>query len=113
MNNSILLTPWLVRHRATPQALVRLFCFPYAGGAAHIFRSWPASLPPFVDVYAVQPPGRGFRMLSILARKLARTLNRGENPTGWRKSPGANAASQRGATPNSNGFGLGLKCRFE
>jgi|SRR5437588_5725224 len=55
-------TPWLVRFKASPQARVRLFCFPYAGGAAHIFRTWPQRLPGFVDLWAVQPPGRGNRL---------------------------------------------------
>jgi medium-chain acyl-[acyl-carrier-protein] hydrolase len=54
--------PWLVRYNASPRALLRLFCFPYAGGAAHVFRQWPQSLPDFIDVCAVQPPGRGSRL---------------------------------------------------
>jgi medium-chain acyl-[acyl-carrier-protein] hydrolase len=40
---------------------VRLFCFPYAGGGAAVYRSWPRSLPSWVDFCAVQPPGRGWR----------------------------------------------------
>ena len=36
---------------------VRLFCLPYAGGGASLYRSWPADLPA-VDVAAVQLPGR-------------------------------------------------------
>jgi medium-chain acyl-[acyl-carrier-protein] hydrolase len=54
--------PWLVRHRATAPSPLRLFCFPYAGGAAHIYRQWPQSLPASVEVCAVQPPGRGSRI---------------------------------------------------
>jgi medium-chain acyl-[acyl-carrier-protein] hydrolase len=55
-------TPWLVRYKASPLARLRLFCFPYAGGAAHVFRQWPQSLPDFIEVCAVQPPGRGSRL---------------------------------------------------
>lgn len=55
-------TPWLVRYKSAATPRMRLFCFPYAGGAAHIFRQWPQGLPPFVEVCAVQPPGRGSRM---------------------------------------------------
>jgi medium-chain acyl-[acyl-carrier-protein] hydrolase len=55
-------TPWLVRFKASPRARLRLFCFPYAGGSTHIFRRWPESLPDFVEVCAVQPPGRGGRL---------------------------------------------------
>jgi len=60
---------------------VRLFCFPYAGGAAHIFRRWSQSLPEFVEVCAVQPPGRGshwqerpFSNLTDLVSAAARAL---------------------------------------
>ena len=54
--------PWLVHNRAEQQARVRLFCFPYAGGAAYIYGRWPQSLPTFIDVCAVQLPGRGSRL---------------------------------------------------
>lgn len=43
-------------------ARVRLFCFPYAGGSALIFRQWPQSLPPEVEVCPVRLPGRGARL---------------------------------------------------
>lgn len=56
------LTPWLIRFRPNTAARLRLFCFPYAGGGAHIFRSWSERLPPFVEVLGVQPPGRGRRV---------------------------------------------------
>jgi medium-chain acyl-[acyl-carrier-protein] hydrolase len=52
-------TPWLVSYGSSPRARVRLFCFPYAGGAAHLFHQWPQRLPEGVEVCAVQPPGRG------------------------------------------------------
>jgi medium-chain acyl-[acyl-carrier-protein] hydrolase len=38
---------------------MRLFCFPYAGGSAIIYRSWAESLPTYYEVVAVQLPGRG------------------------------------------------------
>jgi medium-chain acyl-[acyl-carrier-protein] hydrolase len=41
---------------------MRLFCFPYAGGAAIAFRGWPDGLPASLEVWAVQLPGRGARM---------------------------------------------------
>ena len=55
-------TPWLVSYRPSPRARLRLFCFPYAGGAAHIYRQWPPRMPEGVEVWAVQPPGRGSRI---------------------------------------------------
>ncbi|MEV0056189.1 alpha/beta fold hydrolase [Saccharopolyspora shandongensis] len=41
-----------------PAARVRLFCMPHAGGAASFFRPWSSSLPPEVEVCAIQYPGR-------------------------------------------------------
>jgi medium-chain acyl-[acyl-carrier-protein] hydrolase len=54
--------PWFFCPRANPHAAVRLFCIPYAGGSAPIFRSWPDGLPAQVEVFAVQLPGRGGRL---------------------------------------------------
>jgi surfactin synthase thioesterase subunit len=53
---------WLLSPQPNPRAGLRLFCFPYAGGSALIFRAWPAKLPPTVELVAVQPPGRGARL---------------------------------------------------
>jgi medium-chain acyl-[acyl-carrier-protein] hydrolase len=53
---------WVVRPRPNPQAKLRLFCLPYAGGSATIYHPWPNDLPPAVEVNAVQLPGRGSRM---------------------------------------------------
>lgn len=53
---------WLAFPRRSPQASLRLFCFPYAGGNSLIFRSWADFLAPYVEVCAVQLPGRGARM---------------------------------------------------
>ena len=41
---------------------LRLFCFPYAGGGAGIFRDWPDGLPPAIEVWAVHLPGREKRI---------------------------------------------------
>lgn len=54
---------WLAKSPPAPDARIRLFCFPYAGGSATTFRAWPAALSPAVEVRAVQLPGRGPRML--------------------------------------------------
>lgn len=53
---------WVVRSRPNEQATLRLFCFPYAGGAASIFRQWPESLPSVVEVCSIQLPGREYRI---------------------------------------------------
>jgi surfactin synthase thioesterase subunit len=41
---------------------LRLFCFPYAGGNAHVFREWQRSLSPEIDVCLVHLPGRAHRI---------------------------------------------------
>jgi medium-chain acyl-[acyl-carrier-protein] hydrolase len=55
--------PWLICPKPNPQAKVRLFCFPYAGGGATIYHKWHMGLPSSVEVCAVQPPGRGNRLM--------------------------------------------------
>jgi medium-chain acyl-[acyl-carrier-protein] hydrolase len=35
-----------------------MFCFPFAGGGASIFREWKADLPAAVEVHPIQLPGR-------------------------------------------------------
>ena len=42
-----------------PQAKMRLYCFPYAGGSAAVFRDWGRTLAPDLEVWAAQLPGRG------------------------------------------------------
>lgn len=54
-------SPWFNCAKPDPNARLRLFCFPYAGGGAAIYRGWENYLPPGIEVYAVQPPGRGNR----------------------------------------------------
>jgi medium-chain acyl-[acyl-carrier-protein] hydrolase len=54
--------PWVARWRPNHAATMRLFCFPYAGGAASLYRTWGNSLPSHVEVCAIQLPGRGARM---------------------------------------------------
>lgn len=56
------LNAWAVYPSRNPNARLRLFCFPYAGGGATVFSSWPRGLPPEVEVVAVQPPGREARI---------------------------------------------------
>jgi len=53
---------WFVRHAAAPGAAIRLFCLPYAGGAASVYRTWGQIAPRQVDVCAVELPGRGSRI---------------------------------------------------
>lgn len=52
---------WIVRSHPRGRPRLRLFCLPYAGGAASAYRTWPQALPADVDVCAVQLPGRAGR----------------------------------------------------
>jgi medium-chain acyl-[acyl-carrier-protein] hydrolase len=47
-------------------ARIRLFCFHYAGSGGSMFSLWPASLPPEVELVAVQLPGRENRIAEPL-----------------------------------------------
>jgi medium-chain acyl-[acyl-carrier-protein] hydrolase len=50
----------VLAHAPTPRphAVLRLFCFPYAGGSSLNFAAWPARLPPEVELVCIDPPGR-------------------------------------------------------
>ncbi|MFZ6027914.1 MAG: thioesterase II family protein [Chloroflexota bacterium] len=49
---------WVAHYQPKPRIRLRLFCFPYAGGGASIFRGWDAALPEAVEVCPIQLPGR-------------------------------------------------------
>jgi len=55
-------TPWLALLRRNKPARLRLFCFPYAGGNASLFRTWWNNLPTTIEVCPVHLPGRGPRL---------------------------------------------------
>ena len=56
---------WVSYSRPVPNAKLRLFCFPYAGGAAMIFRRWVDRMASSVEVCPVQLPGRGNRIREV------------------------------------------------
>ena len=53
---------WFAYYKPNTDAKLRLFCFPYAGGEAQVYRRWTEVLPPEVEVCPVQLPGRGSRL---------------------------------------------------
>lgn len=72
---------WFPFVRSRPGAEVRLFCFPYAGGGASIFRDWAGRLPGFVETWPIQLPGRetrfrepAFTRVQLLVEALAKSL---------------------------------------
>jgi len=54
--------PWFAYLKPNPNANLRLFCFPYAGGSAMTYRTWSDFLPTNVEVVPIELPGRGGRM---------------------------------------------------
>jgi len=62
---------WIACRTPNPQARLRLFCFPYAGAGASIFRTWSDGLPADVEVCPVQIPGRGTRLMETPFTQLA------------------------------------------
>lgn len=57
-----MLDKWLLRFGQRSEAAVRLFCFAHAGGSAASYRLWPQGLPSWIEVLAVQLPGRATRL---------------------------------------------------
>ncbi|MDQ2886090.1 MAG: thioesterase domain-containing protein [Chloroflexota bacterium] len=60
--------PWVVRTKSRPQ--LRLFCLPYAGGGAALFRLWADNLPTEVEVCPIFLPGRERRMREAPFKRL-------------------------------------------
>lgn len=48
-----------------PIAKLRLFCLPYGGGGAQIYREWQALMPDEIDVIPIQLPGRETRSKEV------------------------------------------------
>ncbi len=59
MTTSAAFNSWIAFRKPNPQARLRLFCFPYAGTGASIFRTWPDGLPAELAgrLLAGPPPG--------------------------------------------------------
>ncbi|MEG4576369.1 beta-ketoacyl synthase N-terminal-like domain-containing protein [Microcoleus sp. N3A4] len=53
---------WINKSEFSSSSEIRLFCFPYAGGGASIYRTWQDELPPEIEVCPIQIPGRENRI---------------------------------------------------
>ncbi|SFU36610.1 Surfactin synthase thioesterase subunit [Pseudoduganella namucuonensis] len=65
---------WTMSKNAYP---IKLYCFPYAGGNASVFRAWQRLLPSHIQVAGVELPGHGVRMSEPLVddfHQLVRSL---------------------------------------
>ena len=72
---------WFMCRVPRPQALLRLFCFPYAGGSDLIFGDWNNGLPQSVEIHCLQLPGRRKRFheaavthMKPLVREIAQAI---------------------------------------
>ncbi|MFC4908291.1 thioesterase II family protein [Actinomadura gamaensis] len=70
MTRPKLVSPWFWIPHPRPDAELRLFCFPHAGGDASSFTGLSVALPPSVEVWALRLPGRGGRLAERLPRDL-------------------------------------------
>jgi medium-chain acyl-[acyl-carrier-protein] hydrolase len=52
---------WIVPIQNALGGRARLFCFPFAGGGAAVFRAWPEYLRDDIELFALLPPGRETR----------------------------------------------------
>jgi medium-chain acyl-[acyl-carrier-protein] hydrolase len=66
--------PWIIYPKPNPQASLRLFCFPYAGAGASIFRTWHSFMTSEIEVCSLQLPGRESRIKEPLFTDLVPLL---------------------------------------
>jgi surfactin synthase thioesterase subunit len=62
---------WIRRFHPAPGARVRLVCFPHAGGSASYYFPMSCLAPPWIEVWAVQYPGRQDRRHEPLVPDIA------------------------------------------
>ena len=75
MNTPPAVKSCVIYPKPNPQSRLRLFCFPYAGGTAAVFRNWSQFLPAEIELCAVQYPGRGSRLAEPLGEDVLEVLN--------------------------------------
>ncbi len=75
MSQTSAIDAWAVGRKPKPHARLRLYCLPYAGGSASIFRTWPTSFPADIDVWPIQYPGRESRLREPPLKDLRALVN--------------------------------------
>ena len=68
-------TKWLANYNADEEPSLRLFCFPYAGGGASLFRGWNRQMDRRVAVCPVRLPGREMRLRDAPISDLKKMLD--------------------------------------
>lgn len=63
MTATPILSSWIICPRRESPASLRLFGFPFAGGAASFFRPWAFEMPKTIEFCAIQYPGRESRII--------------------------------------------------
>jgi surfactin synthase thioesterase subunit len=53
---------WFKSNRLYRKSDFKLFCFPYAGGTALVYRQWSDYVSPAIHVVSIELPGRGTRL---------------------------------------------------
>lgn len=70
------LDPYLYVYTKHPKAIMRLFCFTYAGGGASVFSTkWSSSMPESIEYVAIQLPGRQTRIKEEPLKKMDDIVN--------------------------------------
>lgn len=67
--------PWFPTRQPNPNARLRVFCFPFAGGGASVYNGWGAALPAGVELVSVQLPGRERRIMEKPFRQIPPLLD--------------------------------------
>ena len=67
--------PWFPTRQPNPNARLRVFCFPFAGGGASVYNGWGAALPAGVELVSVQLPGRERRIMEKPFRQIPSLLD--------------------------------------
>ena len=75
MVSSLTINRWVVQTKSNPRANLRLFCFPYAGGNAQVYRDWTECLPSTIDVCSIELPGRGGRISESPYKQVSPLVN--------------------------------------
>jgi len=70
------MSDWFVPFKYNKNSYIRLFCFHYGGGSASAYREWAKDLVDYVDLIAIQLPGRESRFSEPLLDNILDIVNK-------------------------------------